>query len=128
MESDKKLVRSRRDRVFGGVLGGIAEHFNFDSTLLRLIFIFIAFVSVKGALLLYIILYLIIPDEKNANTTNKSREDRTTLGIVLIVVGLILFLNELYSFLTFKLIWPILLIIAGFYVLIKGIEEGRNEN
>ncbi len=127
MAETKRLTRSRRDRVFGGVLGGIAEYFNLDSTLLRLIFIFIALVSIKGAVLLYIVLYLVIPDEKKGATDDKNH-NHTLLGITLILLGFVLFFNELYHFLTFKLIWPLFLIIVGFYILIKGIEEGKNEN
>ncbi len=128
MAEIKRLTRSRRDRVFGGVLGGLAEYFNLDSTLLRLIFIFIALVSIKGAVLLYIVLYLVIPDEKKGATDDKNHNNHTLLGITLILLGFVLFFNELYHFLTFKLIWPLFLIIVGFYILIKGIEEGKNEN
>ena len=33
----KKLYRSRKDRVFAGVCGGIAEYLGIDSTIVRLI-------------------------------------------------------------------------------------------
>lgn len=33
----KKLYRSRKDRKIAGVCGGIAEYFNIDSTLVRLL-------------------------------------------------------------------------------------------
>ncbi len=129
MEEEKRLVKSRRDRVIGGVLGGLSEYFNLDSTLVRLIFIFIALISVKGALLLYIVLYLVIPDEKQTSSgSSKLHNSRSALGITLILLGFLLFFNELYHFLTFKLIWPIFLIVIGFYILIKGLKEENNEN
>ncbi len=123
---EKILRRSKSDRVIGGVLGGLAEYFNMDSTLLRLIYIFLCFVSIKGALLLYIILYIVIPEEKK-ETPSKKDNGRLLLGLTLIFLGAVLFLNELYHFLTYAMLWPLLLIVLGFYILIKGIEEGHNE-
>lgn len=129
MAGEKKLTRSRRDRVIGGVLGGIAEYFNIDSTLLRLVYIFISFFSIKGAALLYLVLYLVIPDEMESHAVpiNFTEKNNKILGITLILLGLVLFFNELYHFLTFKLIWPSLIIILGFYLLFKGIMEQNNE-
>ncbi len=124
---EKTLRRSKNDRVIGGVIGGLAEYFNIDSTLLRLVYIFLCFVSIKGALLLYIILYIVIPEEKR-ETTSQKENGRLLLGIILILLGTVLFLNELYHFLTYAMLWPLLLIILGFYLLIKGLEEGQNEN
>ncbi|MGE4413321.1 MAG: PspC domain-containing protein, partial [Candidatus Caldatribacteriota bacterium] len=37
----KKLYRSKKDCVIAGVCGGIAEYFEIDSTLVRLLFILI---------------------------------------------------------------------------------------
>ncbi|GGM36351.1 putative membrane protein YvlC [Paraliobacillus quinghaiensis] len=36
---DKRLYRSSSNKMVSGVLGGIAEYFNFDATILRLIFV-----------------------------------------------------------------------------------------
>lgn len=36
---NKALRRSRSDRVFAGVCGGIAEYFNINSLLVRILFI-----------------------------------------------------------------------------------------
>lgn len=32
----KKLTKSKKNRVFGGVCGGLAEYFNIDATLVRI--------------------------------------------------------------------------------------------
>ncbi len=37
----KKLMRSRKSRVLSGVLGGVAEHFNINANLLRVIFLLV---------------------------------------------------------------------------------------
>jgi len=41
-----KLYRSERDRMIGGVCGGLGEYFNIDSTIVRLIFALIVKVVV----------------------------------------------------------------------------------
>lgn len=57
----KKLTRSRNDRWLAGVCGGIAEYFDVDSTLIRVLFILFGF-AVGGGILIYIILWIIIPE------------------------------------------------------------------
>jgi len=62
----KKLYRSRTDRMIAGVCGGLAKYFNIDSTIVRIIFVLLIFIP-RGwfwfAFLLYILLWLIIPEE-----------------------------------------------------------------
>ncbi len=62
----KKLYRSATDRMIAGVCGGLAKYFNIDSTIVRIIFVFLIFIP-RGwfwfALLLYVLLWLIIPEE-----------------------------------------------------------------
>ena len=62
---EKKLYRSRTDKKLCGVCGGIAEYFNVDSTIVRLIWIFAVFFAGCG-LLAYIIAALIIPNQPEA--------------------------------------------------------------
>lgn len=58
----KKLYKSSTDKKLAGVCGGIAEYFNIDSTLVRLIWVFFA-VFVGAGLLAYIIAALVMPKE-----------------------------------------------------------------
>lgn len=58
---EKKLYKSKTDRKFCGVCGGIAEYLNIDSTIVRLICV-IAFLCAGTGLLAYIIAALVIPD------------------------------------------------------------------
>lgn len=57
----KRLYRSNRDKQFGGVCGGLAEYFNIDPTLVRILFAVGTLMGGPG-LLLYIILWLVIPE------------------------------------------------------------------
>lgn len=60
MATDKKLYRSMADKKLCGVCGGLAEYLDMDSTLMRVIFILLAFVGCIG-LIGYLILALIMP-------------------------------------------------------------------
>jgi len=58
--SEKRLYRSRESRMLCGVCGAIAEYFNIDPTLIRLLFVLFG-LSGSG-ILAYIIAAIIIPD------------------------------------------------------------------
>jgi phage shock protein PspC (stress-responsive transcriptional regulator) len=60
--AEKKLYRSRTDKVFMGVCGGIAEYFDIDATIVRLIAVFLIVWGGVG-LLAYIVAGLVIPEE-----------------------------------------------------------------
>ncbi|MCL2197832.1 MAG: PspC domain-containing protein [Defluviitaleaceae bacterium] len=59
----KRLTRSRRQRVFAGVCGGIAEHINTDPTYVRIGWILISIFFGGLGVLLYPLLILFIPLE-----------------------------------------------------------------
>jgi len=62
MAKTKRLYRSGKDKVLGGVRGGIAEYFGIDPTIVRLIWVFGTLLSVGApGILLYIIAWAIIP-------------------------------------------------------------------
>jgi len=58
----KKLYRSRKDSKVAGVCGGIAEYFNVDPTIIRLLAVLTIFFG-GGGIVAYIIAWLIIPLE-----------------------------------------------------------------
>ncbi len=55
----KKLYRSRTDSVIGGVCGGLAEYFNIDPVIIRVITVLLVF-SGTG-IIAYLILWLVVP-------------------------------------------------------------------
>ncbi|MBI5019998.1 MAG: PspC domain-containing protein [Ignavibacteriales bacterium] len=65
----KELRRSRTNRKLFGVCGGLANYFDFDPTLMRFIFIALVFISFGWGLLIYIILGIIMPEEKLTETS-----------------------------------------------------------
>jgi len=60
MEKTNRLYRSTTSRVFGGVAGGIAEYFDVDPIIIRMLFVVIAFAG-GGGVLVYVILWIAIP-------------------------------------------------------------------
>ncbi len=58
----KRLFRSRKDRVIGGICGGMGPYFNVDPVLLRVLWAVCFFIGGVG-LLAYIIAWIIIPEE-----------------------------------------------------------------
>lgn len=58
---EKKLMRSTTDRVVAGVCAGLAQYFNLDVTIVRVLFVLLTFMGGPG-LLAYIILWVVMPE------------------------------------------------------------------
>ncbi len=62
MTEIKHLYKSNTDKVFTGVIGGLAEYFNVDSTIIRLIWILIVvFSGIFPGVIVYLLAALIVP-------------------------------------------------------------------
>jgi len=59
---NRRLYRSRSDRMVSGVAGGLGEYLNIDTTIVRLLFVFFALAGGPG-LLVYIVMLLVVPEE-----------------------------------------------------------------
>ena len=62
MAKKKKLYRSKKEKMIGGVCGGIAEYVDTDPTLIRLIWVLGSLLWGAG-ILAYIIAWIIIPEK-----------------------------------------------------------------
>lgn len=60
--NDKRLTRVEDGRMIAGVCAGLANYFDIDATIVRLIFVLLA-IFAAGGVLLYLILWLIMPQE-----------------------------------------------------------------
>ncbi|HTK81468.1 MAG TPA: PspC domain-containing protein [Bacteroidota bacterium] len=65
----KELRRSIADKKICGVCGGLASYFNIDSTLVRILFVVLILASVGWGLLLYIIMCILVPEERLTTST-----------------------------------------------------------
>ncbi|MHB1686239.1 MAG: PspC domain-containing protein [Ignavibacteriaceae bacterium] len=139
---NKKLYRSRKDKMIGGVAGGLGEYFDIDPTLIRIIFV-VALVLGGSGFLAYLILWIVVPEEPYQSSTSATPNDQTNSsetkettaqppheehehrrknlgGAILIVLGfLFLGQNFLPSF-HFGDYWPLILIVIGISLLLKS--------
>jgi len=60
MKKTKRIYRSGKERILGGVCGGIGEYFDVDPTIIRLLWVLFALGAGTG-ILVYIIAWIIIP-------------------------------------------------------------------
>lgn len=65
---EKRLYRSRTDRVLWGVCGGLAKYFDIDPTIVRVVAVLLIFANGLG-ILAYIIMAIIVPLEGSRVTT-----------------------------------------------------------
>jgi phage shock protein C len=63
MSEGKKLYRSKTEKKIFGVCGGLAEYFDVDVTVIRILFL-VGLLIVGGGLLAYLICALVMPEQK----------------------------------------------------------------
>jgi len=146
MQKTSALYRDRSDSMIGGVSGGMGKYLNLDPTIIRIIFLILAFFG--GGIILYLILWIAIPlapidyFEKtqyqinmenetagNARQTgenqqpapqNKPPSDGNLIaGVILIAIGGIFLINRFLD-IDFGDLWPFILLVAGLVLVIKG--------
>lgn len=150
------LYRSRKDRVFGGVAGGIAHSLNTDPAIVRLIFALLVIVA-GGGLLLYLILWIAIPEEPfefytqdtttaSSNPVNENagpeipnpatyyppRKNNAALivGLILIAFGAIFIIERFLPniHLHFHDFWPIIVVFAGIALIVSSLNGNKKIN
>lgn len=62
-ENTRVLQRSRSDRMIAGVCSGLARHFGWSTQLVRIIWVALLLLAGTG-ILAYLILWIVMPDEK----------------------------------------------------------------
>jgi len=142
------LQRSRRNRIFGGVAAGLGDYLKIDPIIVRVLFVVSTFLSGIG-ILLYIILWIVVPEEnlftvnpenitndtdqsdgintedifKSDPITNKSSNSNIVIGIILIIVGLFFLGVEVFSFLNFSDLFPILAVGVGIGLIYNSLKS-----
>ena len=61
---DKKLYRSKKEKMIAGVCGGIAEYFKMDPTIIRLLWVVGTLVFFGAGIIAYLIAWIIVPEKK----------------------------------------------------------------
>jgi phage shock protein C len=139
--SGKRLFRSRKQRVIGGVCGGIGEYFGIDPLLIRLAWILFCLAGGAGVLF-YIIAWIIIPPAPDyvdvqsvpPGGTPSSPSARAAsptgypgaltialavIGVALVVYGISVLFSSFFSFFSAYML-PVTLILLG-CVVVAGV-------
>ena len=62
MTTSPVLARSSRNSIIAGVMGGIAERYGWDATVVRIVFVLVSFFSAAfPGILVYLILWFLMP-------------------------------------------------------------------
>lgn len=129
----KRLYKSRRNRMIDGVCGGIAEYFNVDVTIIRILFVLLGLMGGTG-LLVYVTAMIIMPTNLNfdapEDVPHPQGNGKRFWGVLLILVGTtILFVNlgwtsgiPWWSF-SGTVIFPVLMIAAGLLIVLNVLRK-----
>mgnify|MGYP000939931703 CR=1 FL=1 len=127
---NKRLYRSRQDVVIAGVAAGLAEYFQLDVSLIRVIWGIAGFMGF--GVFAYLIAWIIIPQEPgdqeyietakvgNVYEPELAAERQRSLGLILVVLGLIVLARRAIPNYVFAWTWPLVLIILGVYLLTQN--------
>jgi phage shock protein C len=69
---NRRLYRSRRDSVLGGVAGGVADYFDMDPSIVRVVWAVLALVTGGIFLVLYIVMWIVVPEGPGAATVARA--------------------------------------------------------
>jgi phage shock protein C len=146
----KILYRSRTERMIAGVCGGLAEYFDIDPTLVRLIAVALTLAGGSG-ILAYFIFWLVVPqkplnlasvdnptmasstvetEDVDSEASNETSSAALFIGIVLTVMGFLFLVGNFISlaWFSFSKLWPLVLIAIGIIVILKGTGSKRHES
>ncbi|NJE29785.1 PspC domain-containing protein [Thermococcus sp. 18S1] len=140
----RKLVRSSRNRIFLGVLGGIAEHLEIDPTIVRLLFVVLLVFNPVAMTLLYFVAALVIPEEgeekekplsdrfnelvdeteERLGEVFSGDENSKAIAVVLIILGAVLLAGPFMPFLLpamdFRTLLAVAFLVIGIILLVRG--------
>lgn len=128
----QRLYRSNDNKVIGGVCGGLGEYFDIDPNFIRVIAVFM-FLAYGTGLLAYLLAWIIIPRRPlDVETPVPPRTgyrysgwQRYLPGVALIALGVILLMREIWWWLDWSEILPIMLILIGIAIIA---HYGRSKN
>lgn len=130
MENNKKLERDTQHKVIGGVCSGLANYFNIDVSLLRILVACLILFAGAG-FWVYIILWLVMPAATLGQTSNETSQfvaeevpdaspkgkGSLVFGLILIGIGTLGLLHRFVPEFNWQMIWPLALIVLGIFLL-----------
>lgn len=64
MDNNRKLTRSRNDRMLAGICGGLAEYFGLDPSLVRIGYALLTLFTAFAGTLVYLIMWIVVPEKR----------------------------------------------------------------
>jgi phage shock protein C len=140
---ERRLYRSRKNKIVAGVAGGLGEYFDIDPVLIRVIFVVATLAGASG-LLAYLILWIVVPKEpivlgnasqktegensmsqKDYEISMRHRKQRgsVTGGIVLIVLGALFLADNYLPYFGFSNTWPLILVAVGIGLILNSVRK-----
>ena len=140
----RKLRRSYKDKIIGGVAGGLGEYFSTDPLIFRILFVVLLFTG-GGGFLIYLLMWIFIPQEESkfedkfeepikdeavSPETEKKKLNNGSLigGAILIMIGAIFLFDNLLPWLDFADLWPLALVIAGLAIVRMNYSRKKSKN
>ena len=146
---DKRMYRSKKNKMISGVCGGVAEYFNLDPTVVRIGFVAISLIApiLPFSLIAYIIAVFIMPqrndefheeakrpedfgineDEWNADAKEwketpkyDSEKSRNVIAIILILLGVVFLGKQLFNWFDARYLVPLGFIGVGGLIIFKN--------
>lgn len=139
MSNNKRLERDIQNKAIGGVCSGLANYFDMDPAFWRVLFFFLFLFGLSG-LLIYLILWAVMPSKKDYGTSTeihqmadtaptneqKKRNGNMAAGLILIGIGVVCLIGRYIPEINWRTAWPILLIVLGL-ILIIPTNLAKNE-
>jgi phage shock protein C len=119
----RRLRRSRSDRILFGVCGGLGRYLDIDPVVLRILTVVLIFAGV--GIPAYLVAWLVIPEaEGDLDDGPADAEARhktaMVLGAALIGLGALLLLRGLVPWFDTQLFWPLLVVAGGVLLVISA--------
>lgn len=131
-----ELYRSKTNKMISGVCGGLSEYLSLSPEIVRTLFVIATIMSgLKYGFIIYIAATLLIPEAPVGYIPYSSNKvpfsfnnlaSKNTIGIVLILLGLLLTLKRVLD-IDDIIIISFILIALGIYILLKGGKISEKE-
>lgn len=144
--TNARLYRDSRNQVIGGVAAGLGRYFNIDPVLVRILFVLLALFG-GGGLIIYILLWIFVPDDHNTTIYNNASEGEQTFdasnqegvpptsldasrgsliaGLILITLGALFLVDRFVPRIDFADLWPLILVIGGVALIINHFNKDK---
>jgi phage shock protein C len=148
MDVTDRLYRSPDDRMLAGVAGGLAENWDIDPSLVRIVWALLIVLTGGLAFLVYIVMAIVVPERPagvavdhpgeahggaslaHPRRTNRSDATRGGLvaGLILILIGGFFLLRQLLPSIDLGFWWPTVAVGLGIVLVVVALLPSRHSD